>query len=181
MKIEIFEQRIVPPEPDQDWFRQNEELVESLAAPIGPSHMEVDLTLIDDEAMARLNKKWKLTEGPTDVLSFTDLIDDVVPQIPGGDSYVAPPGLSIVGVTSGPGREDRFVVGELLIAPEFVETRCLDMGWSIETEYPLLVVHGMLHIVGWEHDTDEQRTAMQDVEEEILKMHGLPHPLRKRS
>ena len=72
-------------------------------------------------------------------------------------------------------------VGEVVLAPGFVADRCQDMGWVLEQEIPLLVVHGILHLMGWEHVGNDEVEAMQKVEEGILAAAGLPHPLRERS
>ena len=68
-----------------------------------------------------------------------------------------------------------------MLAPRFVVDRGRRNGWPAAEEFPLLVVHGLLHLLGWEHETTEDRAAMQAVEREILARRGLPHPLLERS
>ncbi len=49
----------------------------------------------------------------------------------------------------------------------------------MEQEFPLLVIHGALHLLGWEHEDELETEMMRNMEEERLTVCGLPHPLRK--
>lgn len=176
MNLELVDRRLVRPEPAGDWFEQNRDLIARLAGHVGHPEMEVDLVLIDDATMARLNQEWRRKEGPTDVLSFSDLIPDPVPRFPGGEFHLAE-GLSLTG-PSLPDDGERRTLGEIFLAPDFVDRRCRENSWSVTAEFPMLIVHGMLHVVGWDHRDDEELKAMQDIEETVLRAEQLTHPLR---
>ncbi len=181
MIILKVEHRLQPPAGAEDWFAQHEDLVARVAAGLGGREMAVELTLVDDAAMADLNSRWRGSEGCTDVLSFSDLEEgSEEPRLVKGQNHAAAD-LELPGPLPEVSGGEPMVVGELIIAPHFVKERCLAKGWSVEAEFPLLVVHGLLHILGWEHDTEQKRQAMQDVEESILTGLGLTHPLRQRS
>jgi len=49
-----------------------------------------------------------------------------------------------------------------VLAPRFIADRCREQGWAPDQEMALLVVHGCLHILGWEHDEPADRRAMMD-------------------
>lgn len=161
------------------------ELLERLAAGLGPASWRVDIVLVDDEAMAGLNLAYRDAEGPTDVLSFSYLAPegDGEPPCRAGergahrdqwpDTFCdgGPGGAGDSGGEGGP------LVGEVVLAPGFITGRCAERGWVPGHEMALLVVHGCLHILGWEHDTEADRRAMQAVETAVLDGCGLPHPL----
>nr|MEE4268957.1 rRNA maturation RNase YbeY [Candidatus Krumholzibacteria bacterium] len=180
MKIEVVDWRLVPPAEAEDWFGLYRGLVQELATDIGPPSWKVDLVLVDDNRMVELNKEYRFKDGPTDVLSFSYNLEEHSSQgsLAKGQYHAA---CNLVLPFEVEHDGDHALVGELVIAPEFVTTRCHANGWSVAAEFPLLVVHGLLHIMGWEHDTAEKKSAMQDLEEEILAAHKLTHPMRPRS
>jgi probable rRNA maturation factor len=67
--------------------------------------------------------------------------------------------------------------GVIVVAPDFVAARCAERGWDPAAELALLVVHGALHLMGWDHETVDEAAAMREAEREILAAHGRPHPL----
>jgi probable rRNA maturation factor len=178
VRIELVDRRTSRPDPGDDWFAGNEQLIADLAAEVGPPEFQVELVLVPDGQMVQLNGQWRHADGPTDVLSFSHLAADADPQIAAGEFRFGA-GLSLASPALPD--EEGGLVGELVIAPDFVAHRCRENGWPVAAEFPLLIVHGLLHIVGWEHDTETRKTAMQDQEEEILRKHHLTHPLRPRS
>lgn len=180
MIIEVLDRRVTPPAESEDWFGLYEELVKELAADIGPPSWKVDLVLVDDLQMSQLNKEWRFKDGPTDVLSFGYTLNEPpgLGSVAKGEYHAA---TDLVLTFQAEYDGDHALVGDVVIAPEFVTTRCHAHGWSVAAEFPLLVVHGLLHIMGWEHDTEEKKSAMQDLEEKILATHKLTHPLRPRS
>ena len=145
---------------------------------LGVEDWHVDLVLVDDRAIAELNGDFRGKPEVTDVLSFSYL-EDEGPDDPHLAAYDAgarknlwwadPPAVE--------GRPE--AVGEIILAPAFVADRCGRKGWPVEAEIPLLVVHGCLHILGWEHDEESDREAMRDVEQDLLGAAGLEHPLRR--
>ncbi len=147
-----------------------------LAAAVGPSEWRVDVVLVEDGAMTVLNGRYRGAAEVTDVLSFSYLEESGTgrPDLAAGrqdarrDLWRSGP---VAGVEE--------PVGEVLVAPEFVARRCRERGWSVEHEMALLVVHGLLHVLGWEHAEEADRADMRAREAEILGRCGLPHPLRE--
>ena len=162
--------------------------LEKLVASLGRPDWVADLVLVDDQAMVELNDSFRGAAEVTDVLSFSYLL-------PRGE------GLADLGKGKGLARHDLWLdpmetgelpagvegesdgegpaplAGELVLAPEFVTARCLQRGWPLEHELPLLLVHGCLHLLGWEHEQEEDRLAMQQQEALLLGAAGLPHAL----
>jgi probable rRNA maturation factor len=105
---------------------------------------ELSIALVDEEEIGHLNAKYRGEEHPTDVLSFG--CDDPCPA----DS------------------DEPITLGDVVIAPTVAERRARERGARVEDELDLLVVHGILHILGYEHDTEESAKAMEDRERAIL-------------
>jgi probable rRNA maturation factor len=151
-----------------------------LAAALGPDNWRIDLVLVDDEVMIGLNRDFRGTDEPTDVLSFSYLLeaaaDGQAPDLRVGDCG-ARHDLWVDPLEAGTGAAS--LAGEVVLAPVFITGRCRERDWAPDQEMALLVVHGCLHILGWEHDDDADRRAMMDLETAVLRGCGLPHPLAK--
>lgn len=163
-----------------------------LAAGIGDPGWTTDVVLVDDDVMIDLNGRYRSRDEVTDILSFSYLeaAGCGKPDLVRGQRHAATDiWLAAVGDASAeaePAAEDAGeaavgVVGELILAPGFVGRRCAENGWPLAEEIPLLVVHGCLHLLGWDHENPAEGRAMQDIEANILAGEGLPHPLRQRS
>ena len=109
-----------------------------------PAEGELSVAIIGIEEMADINLNFRDKEGPTDVLAFP--CDDPCPV-----EYDEP-----------------LTLGDVVISPEVAEEQAKELGHTIEEELNLLLVHGILHILGYEHDTDEGAEAMQARERELL-------------
>jgi probable rRNA maturation factor len=96
----------------------------------------VTVRLISDSAMARLNKEFRGKRGPTDVLSFPAEVPTKVPA-------KAPRN----------GTRDSYV-GDIAIAPETARRNARRFSRSLPVELRILILHGMLHLAGYDHETD---------------------------
>jgi probable rRNA maturation factor len=105
---------------------------------------ELSLLLVDRETMASLNARWRGKEGPTDVLSFP--MDD-----PSED-----------------GEEGETLLGDVVICPEVARSSAEALGGTLQGEVELLTVHGILHLLGYDHQTPEEEQEMKAKEEELL-------------
>jgi len=181
MRLAFVDRRAVPGNRDEFVSPRWRELFGEIAGRVGPQDWTVNLVLIADGAMTDLNRDFRGTDGVTDVLSFSYLLVEGpgCPDLRAGHGDAARDlWLDPLGDRSADGSSP--LVGEILVAPAFVAGRCLERGWSLETELPLLVVHGCLHILDWEHGQDEERAAMQKIESRVLADVGLDHPLLER-
>ena len=125
--------------------------------------VEVSLIFSDEATIADLNERFMGKTGPTDVLSFP--IDDE-PLFTGRfpDAGGTGPGEQLV-------PEIPQLVGDIVICPAVAERNALDHEVSFDDEVALLVVHGVLHLLGWDHMEDNEAERMEAREQEILNRH----------
>lgn len=109
-----------------------------------PDETELSIALVDDEEMARLNKQYRDIEGPTDVLSF------------GCDEPCPTPS------------DEPVMLGDVVIAPEVAGRQATDLGHTIERELDILLIHGVLHLLGYDHEAPDDAGAMAAREAALL-------------
>ncbi|MCB4207543.1 rRNA maturation RNase YbeY [Arthrobacter sp. UM1] len=121
-------------------------------------HPETDVavTLIDPEEMARLHVEWMDLEGPTDVMSFP--MDELRPGQPGS-------------------RTGAGVLGDVAICPHVAAEQAAAQGHSAQDEMLLLLTHSLLHLMGFDHDSDEAKAEMFALQDRLLTAFlGRPAP-----
>lgn len=79
-------------------------------------------------------------------------------------------------VLSFPYDSEPLVVGDLVVCPAVVEREAAEQGKTPEAHYAHLIVHGMLHLQGWDHESEEEAAAMEEEERNILAELGYPDP-----
>jgi probable rRNA maturation factor len=109
-----------------------------------PDAVELSVALVDTDEIARLNESYRGIEGPTDVLSFE--CDEPCP------------------VES----DEPIAIGDVVIAPEVAAAQAIELGTTIESELDLLLIHGVLHLLGYDHIADEDAVVMQAREKVLL-------------
>ena len=114
----------------------------------------VSITLVDEDTIALLNRKHMGNAGPTDVLSFP--IEDAAPGVPPRRTVDGPP----------------VEIGDVVIAPSVVRSNAQRDAVAFEDELALMVVHGMLHLLGWDHVVEADAVAMERREQELLNLVG---------
>ncbi|WP_279482718.1 rRNA maturation RNase YbeY [Aureimonas sp. SK2] len=112
---------------------------------------EVSVTLSDDEDVQALNAEWRGKDKPTNILSF--------PMMP-----LAP------GDAPGP------MLGDLILARQTLEREAAAEGKSPDDHFRHLLVHGILHLLGHDHETDADADAMEALEISILARLGIADP-----
>lgn len=154
-------------------------VLRELGSRIGKKEWLLNLVLVDDSEMAELNATYRGKDGVTDVLSFSYLMtaEGGKPDLKQGQCY-APADLLLDPMTTGEDEGEDASVGEVILAPAFISERCQRQSWDPENETALLVVHGCLHVLGWDHEEEFAREVMQVTEEGILADSGFPHPMR---
>ncbi|HEV3241668.1 MAG TPA: rRNA maturation RNase YbeY [Methyloceanibacter sp.] len=113
---------------------------------------EATLVLTDDEETRALNRTWRGKNSSTNVLSF-----------PAGEPAAAIPG------------EPR-PLGDVVLAAETVLVEARDKSVSVADHVTHLVVHGMLHLLGFDHERDEDALAMETLETKVLAGLGIADP-----
>jgi probable rRNA maturation factor len=115
----------------------------------------VSVTLVDDPAIHELNREHRNVDRPTDVLSFSQLEGEEMASVPPGEPLP---------------------LGDLVISLERCKEQAEEYGHSFERELGFLVAHGMLHLLGYDHQTPEEEAVMMAKTEEVLAGLGLARP-----
>jgi len=111
---------------------------------------EVSLVLCGDAAIRKLNKRWRGFDKSTDVLSFPQLEGEVAPQ---------PPGAPLV-------------LGDVVISLPTAKRQAKEAGKALEEELALLWVHGLLHLLGYDHARKTDERKMFALQEKFFKKKG---------
>lgn len=128
--------------------------------------VEVSLLFVDEPAISSLNERFLGREGPTDVLAFP--IDDE--PLPGGRS----PDSGGTGPGVGSEEEPPVLLGDVVVCPAVAVRQAAERGVSVDDELALLVVHGLLHLCGMDHEADREAEEMERLERELLARHHRP-------
>jgi probable rRNA maturation factor len=123
-----------------------------LAAEAVDQPVEISVLITDDAALHRLNRDYRGVDSPTDVLSFADEDGDGDEPRP---SFVRPP-------------EVPRYLGDLAISYERVVAQAAEYGHSRERELAFLTVHGILHLLGYDHELGEAAAAAMRSREEAV-------------
>jgi probable rRNA maturation factor len=120
---------------------------------LGWADAELSLTLVSDRAMARLNRETFGRRGPTNVIAFPV---DMRGDLPGGSrSKPLVPGAPRQTSSQPPP-----VLGEVVISIETTRRQAEENGWPWEELFDFYLIHGILHLIGHDHDTPENEAAM---------------------
>lgn len=113
---------------------------------------EVSLVFCDDAYIQGLNKNYRGKDQPTDVLSFA-LNEGEEPEIVDGPSHI--------------------LLGDIIISLETAARQAEEYNHGLEREVAYLTVHGMLHLLGYDHMTEEDKAEMRIEEEHVLSLLGI--------
>lgn len=111
--------------------------------------VEVSLRFVDDETIRELNRDYRGKDKPTNVLSFP---------------FEAPPGVPTT------------LLGDLVICAPVVAAEAAEQGKPLTAHWAHMVVHGVLHLLGYDHIDDADAEIMEGLEVEILAGLGVPNP-----
>ena len=109
-----------------------------------PKDAEISVVFVPEAEMQNLNKRFKNIDTPTDVLAFPALYD-------------------LTGV-----------LGDIVICPCVAIKQAEELGHTFEREIAFLTAHGLLHLLGFSHDTPEAEEIMKKAQKEILSKVGIP-------
>ena len=126
-----------------------------------PPEVEVSVIFVEEEAMADLNRRFLEIDGPTDVLAFP-LDDDLAPAGRYPDEGGRGPG--------GPDEPNEMpiVLGDVVVCPAVARRNAEERARSLDDELGLLVVHGLLHLLDYDHAEPAETERMQRRERELL-------------
>ena len=121
---------------------------------------EVSLLFVSEDAIAALNEQFLGKSGPTDVLSFP-IEDEPGPTGRSPDLGGQRPGSSAEEVAL-------TLLGDVVICPSVAARNATEHGVSLDDELALLVVHGLLHLLGLDHEVEAEAERMEALEQELL-------------
>ena len=104
---------------------------------------DISLVVCDDPFIQKLNKKYRKRDFPTDVLSFS--LDE------GTEPHLESP-----------------ILGDIVISVETAQQQATAFGETLEKEFYILYIHGMLHLLGYTHNNQEEDTIMSRITSQIL-------------
>lgn len=114
-----------------------------------PDTVSVSLSFVSQDEIAQLNEKYRGKNGPTDVLSFEcDSLDDAQ-EVSSGEA-------------------EPLVLGDVIIAGEVARSQAQEYGLSFQEELSFLIIHGLLHLCGYDHIEDEDANVMEQREQALF-------------
>lgn len=116
------------------------------------SGFDVSVRVVEAAEIQDLNRVYRQIDKPTNVLSF--------------------PAGKIDGLPAAAGQP----LGDLVVCASVVSDESAEQGKAVEDHWAHIVVHGTLHLLGYDHETDDEAVAMESLETEILTAHGVADP-----
>ena len=148
-EIEVFVEENFRGVVDESWVKK---IVRQVLKAEGVTlSYEVSLVFTDSETVRQLNRGYRGVDEPTDVLAFS-----MLPQKGTDSSFPLPPD----GLTR---------LGEVIISYPQAVAQAKEQGHSPERELALLVIHGILHLLSYDHEEPEEEIQMRERERELLE------------
>jgi probable rRNA maturation factor len=119
---------------------------------------ELSIMVVTLEVMTELHERWMDEPGPTDVMAFP--MDELVDESRRPDAPEIGPAL----------------LGDVVLCPAFAAAQARKAGHGLADELALLTVHGVLHLLGYDHENDRDAAQMEARETKILAQLGMPNP-----
>ena len=113
--------------------------------------IEIALVVADDARIQQLNRDYRGVDAPTDVLSFSQIESRAGVD----DGFPVPPG-------------EARLIGDIIISGDRVRSQAAEYGHGKRRELAYLAVHGLLHLLGYDHQTEDEKKVMRQVEEKAL-------------
>jgi probable rRNA maturation factor len=150
MEINVLIEEGIEVEPDTEWLQGIIE--KTLASENVRTAVEISLLMTGQDRIRELNREYRGKDGPTDVLSFSM---SEQPQEVEDTAFIVPP-------------DGLLHLGEVIVSYPQAVIQAQEHGHSVKRELAILIVHGVLHILGYDHDKPEIEPAMVAREKEIL-------------
>lgn len=126
-----------------------------------PSAVEISVKLSDDAEVQTLNAAYRGKDAPTNVLSFPMMQPDLLDGVDIGD-------------------DGETLLGDIILAHETCAREAAEKGINLVDHATHLIVHGTLHLVGYDHENDVDAEAMETIETRALASLGLADPYGDR-
>lgn len=127
-----------------------EAIVDAALSYFSKSNVELSISFVSDDEIQELNKIWRDKDMPTDILSFvqSDNVDDIDfwPEI----------------------EDDKNILGDMIISLSAIDRNCENFNVTFEEELTRILIHGVLHLLGYDHKTNDINEPMLILQEKIL-------------
>lgn len=123
---------------------------------MGRSEAELSLTLLGDRAMARLNRETFGRRGPTNVISFPVDVEPAPSPVELPPPEIVPPPPTLL--------------GEVVISLETTRRQAQEFGWPWQELFDFFLIHGILHLMGYDHGAPEEEAAMTARTWELMRL-----------
>lgn len=120
-----------------------------------PDSTELTLLLVNEDEMSSYNERFLDRSGPTDVLAFP--VEELIPGLVPDHDPNGPP----------------LMIGDVIVAPAYVGRQAVEYEVAFDDEMALMVTHGILHLLGYDHLDDQDAELMERRETEVLSLVGL--------
>ena len=147
MSVTVDVQRVVADGPDEEDIRRW--VTVTLQAEGHDADAELTVRIVDEAEITELNRRYRHKDRPTNVLAFP---------------FEAPPGV------------ETDLLGDLVIAAPVVRREAAEQGKAETAHWAHLIVHGTLHLLGYDHHTESDAERMEGREVAILAALGFPNP-----
>ena len=128
-----------------------------------PYEASVNLLITDNESIREINKETRKVDKETDVLSFPMYEYDV----PGNFDELTE-NVDIFNPESG-----ELMLGDIVLSIDRIKSQAEEFGHSVKREYAFLIVHSMLHLVGYDHMEEDERIVMEEKQRVIMDILGI--------
>lgn len=129
-----------------------------------PYETEVNLTLVDNAKIHEINREYRQIDRPTDVLSFPMLSYETAGDFSHAEDCVEENFNPDTG---------ELLLGDIVLSVEKVKEQAFSYGHSEKREFAFLILHSMLHLFGYDHESEAEREAMEARQREILDGLGI--------
>ncbi len=119
---------------------------------LGYDYFDLGILLADNKKIHELNKKYRNKDKPTDILSFP-----FYPELEAGEQIISK-------------SEDEKNLGDIIISPEYVKADLERWSQTFEQRMRVLLVHGICHLLGYDHIKDSDYEVMKKKEQELLSL-----------
>lgn len=153
-------------EPGFDYEKLANDVVNEVLDYFGcPYESEVSILITDDETIREINKEQRGIDNSTDVLSFP--MNDY--EIPGDFKKIeeeeSPDSFNY--------ETGELLLGDIVLSKDHILKQALEYGHEVKREYAFLIVHSMLHLLGFDHMVPEDAAKMEDLQRKILDNMGI--------
>lgn len=164
LNVDIADDRWLKEQPEVEKF--SADIFDKVISEISPKWLDgknsviINLSLNNDEEIRQLNSEFRQMDKSTNVLSFANLDDEEF------EAYLA--------------RNTEIELGDIIIALETMLNQSKDQDMSLHDHYCHILIHGILHLLGYDHMEAEEAKEMEGEEIKLLKLFDIENPYEER-